>query len=463
MNLVAAFDPSVAQTGSFNTNLNIGGRMVIFNESNIGLKLQFSDGSTSYVAAWTTELFTQPGPDSNVTWSQENILGGSTGPISMVTVVAYAPSEKVVGVYPFSLIRQFFLGNTVSVALPQSSSVINDNNVSGTQVVESTVSGSPSSNILMNNDGSGWLGRWNTPNFTKIIQWFSSGATGVLLGAIGFLTEVLGNLKVDGTLESVGNITADANLTVTGTASFNANGATIDGSSNVNCNAVNTNTVNAGVTNITTANATTTNTTTLSAVGHIISANNQSHQWKDSGATARDVLNVDASNHVNLSGITGTDLLQFLASGGGVTGVWDFVNKSLDIRTTAVSINGTTNGTATLYMPFTGANFKVAVLFFNAYRNASGASQSIALPVAFAQRANFLSGNGKPATPQSGGVDLVNKVNVVTTLNSAGGTNTNVSPVPSNSFGEIFQTFSGFSLGTSQGTNADAVYIFVGL
>jgi hypothetical protein len=463
MNLVTSFDPSVTQNGQFNSTLSINGRMVVYNESNVGIQLQFADGSTAYCAAWTTEIYSQPTPDPNVLWSQENILGGSTGPISKVTVVAYLPNEKVMGVYPFSLVRQFFLGNNVNVNLPTSTNLQNDNNVTGTQIIESTVSGSPSSNVSVYNDGSGWFGRWNTPTFTKVLQWFSSGATGVMLGAVGFLTEVLGNLKVDGTLESVGNVTADANLAVTGTATFNANGVSIDGSSNVNCNAVNTNTVNTGVVNATTANATTTNTTTLSATGNIISANNQSHEWKDFGGTVRPVLNVDASNHVNLSGITGTDLLQFLASGGGVTGVWDFINKSLDIRTTAVILNGTTNGTAELYMPFTGANFKMCILYFNAYRNASGTSQNINLPVAFAGFANFVTANGKVVTPRSGGVNLVNKVNIITALAAGGGTAVNQSTIPSYCVGDIFQTFDSFDLGNTQATNATAVYAFVGL
>lgn len=253
---------------------------------------------------WNGNLVITPSADLN------NI---SYWPSSFVQIDTFGLNERPSGQYPINLNRTGNVGNQVTTAVGSATSVQNDNNGATTEFIEATVLGSPSSNEAHFVDGSGWLGRWNNPTFTKIFQWFSSGTTALQLGAAAFLSEFLGNLKVDGTTELVGAVTADATLAVTGTASFHANGVTIDTSNNVNCNAINTNTVNA-----TTINDTAINTATLHATGSITEANNQPLKWEDSGSTARNVLNVDASNNVNISGITGTDKVRFLKSDGTV-------------------------------------------------------------------------------------------------------------------------------------------------
>jgi len=61
------------------------------------------------------------------------------------------------------------------------------------------------------------------------------------------------------------------------------------------------------------------------------------------------VLTVEGSNNTQLWGIPGLDLIQLLSSGGVLALVADLIHKSLDIKTTAVNVVGTTNGNATLY------------------------------------------------------------------------------------------------------------------
>ena len=394
MNEVSTFDPSSATTGTFNTGLPIQGKFVVFNESNIGLKLTFSDGSSGYVPSWTCMIFSQPTPDPVVTWSQQNILGGSPGPISQVTIETYQAHEKISGVYPFALIRQITVGNTVDVTVPTSTSLQNDNNTAGTVFIESTESGSPTSNVSVNNSGDMWIGEWTGGVFTKNFQVVDNAAVPVLLGAVGKTVETLGKHQID---------------------------------------------------------------------DNIIGANTKALQWKDSGGTPRDVLNVDSANDVNIVGITGKDLLQLVSSAGAVVGTFDMILKAMTIATTAVSVAGTTNGTAYLYMPFVGTNFKLAILRFDAYRNASASEQTIALPAAFTTRALFQTGNGKACTPYSGGSALVNKTNVITALAAGGGTISVQSLIPSYSLGEIVNTFDAIGLGVSQASNATAIYVFVGL
>jgi len=286
---------------------------------------------------WNGNLVITPSADLN------NI---SYWPSSFVQIDTFGLNERPSGQYPINLNRTGNVGNQVTTAVGSATSVQNDNNAAGTEFVEATVLGSPSSNTAMFNDGSGWLGRWNNPTFTKIFQWFSSGTTALQLGASAFLSEFLGNLKVDGTTELVGAATLDSTLAVTGTATFHASGVTIDASNAVNADAVNVNTVNGG-----TINATTTNTASLSATSSITEANNQPLKWKDSGGTARTVVNVDASNNVNISGITGTDKVRFLKSDGTVEVTVDTsantITHGVHIITPSMIVNNATynNGT----------------------------------------------------------------------------------------------------------------------
>lgn len=393
MNLITSFDPSSHASGTFNTSLGVGGRFVAFNESNIGVKFTFDDGSTAYLPSWTTMIYIQPTPSSTVTWSQANILGGTPGPISQVNIEVYQPGETVSGVYPFSLIRQLSVSNLgVVTNVATATSIQNDNNGAGTSIIEATVTGSPQSNVAVDNSGNVTIGEWTGAVFTKNLQVFANATPSVKLGAVGHTTEVLGGLTVDGAstltgavqvvgdLDTDGNLSADGTLVVDGTASFNGGNVTVDVSNNVNCNAVNTNAVNTGVDNVTTINA-----TTINANGNLIFKNNTAEQWKDSGGTARNVLNVDGSNHTNLSGITGTDLIQFLTAAGSANLTMDLANGILGAGVSQ-SVNGDTSGTMTVNEFLTGT-VKIVMISQANYRQAGGTGNSIALKNGFVRNA----------------------------------------------------------------------------
>src|SRR5260370_10787935 len=93
------------------------------------------------------------------------------------------------------------IGNQVTLVAGSSTSVQNDNNAAGTTVVEATVLGSPTSNVSILNDGSGWICLLAYHTFTKAFQWFSSRTTRLELPRAHLLPNADGNLKVDGQLQ----------------------------------------------------------------------------------------------------------------------------------------------------------------------------------------------------------------------------------------------------------------------
>lgn len=141
--------------------------------------------------SWTGNMQIDPTADLN------NII---SWPSSHVYVDTYGVGEVITGQYPFQLNRAGNIGNAVNFVSGVSTGVQNDNNAAGTQFIEATVLGSPSSNEVHTVDGAGWIGRWINPTFTKTFQWFATGATALMLGAAGLITEILGNLLVDGVI-----------------------------------------------------------------------------------------------------------------------------------------------------------------------------------------------------------------------------------------------------------------------
>src|SRR5438034_9808178 len=75
--------------------------------------------------------------------------------------------------------------------------------------------------------------------------------------------------------------------------------------------------------------------------------------------------------------------------------------------TGAVSVSGTTAGTATLYQFFQGT-LKGFYLFFNGYRNSTATEQYLTLPVAFTTYAILVAGGAIPQTPIATGTTNIN-------------------------------------------------------
>lgn len=391
--------------------------VVVGNESGYTLTVELQGaGSKRTLYPGTVDFFEVPG---NKTWSgnlkltpSPDLSNISAWPGSYAYVDTYGIGEKPAGTYPMALNRAGNLGNQVTIVAGSSTSVQNDNNAATTEFIEATVLGSPSSNEAHFVDGSGWIGRWINPTFTKILQWFSSGTTALQFAAAGLLTEVLGNFKVDGSTELAGALTCDS------TASFNGGTSSIDGSNNFNGNAVNVNIVNAGGAAIA-GNETVggtlgvTGATTMSSLtltGAETHANNTSVQWKDSGGTSRNVMSVDGSNNENIIGISGNNLLRLLNSDGStVEHLFDLANGIYTPTGKQQSVNGDTSGSMSI-TEILGGNVKLAIIFQNGYRQA-GAKQMFTLSKSFSSVVGVLNfGCGGIECDSGGSSQTVNEV-----------------------------------------------------
>lgn len=219
MTIVATFDPTTLIKSTFNTRLPIGGIFLLTNQSNVNLTLTFADGKTAYAPAWQITPFKIPTTNPNVIWSQQSILAGNTAPISQVTIDAYGSNETVLGTYPVAVQHTAYIPNQVSTSMGGSTSVQNDGNA---QVVfiEATASGSPSSNVSIDNAGNMFIAQTVGGVVTKLLQVIANVANTVLIGMLGKTVEVLGALLVD------------QNLTVKGSSSLDNGKVITDGSGN---------------------------------------------------------------------------------------------------------------------------------------------------------------------------------------------------------------------------------------
>lgn len=224
MNIITAFDPSAATTGEFNMVFPGGrGKMLVFNESNINLQLTFANGYTSYVPAWTANLYCLNGLSSPlVVWTQYSTLTSSGAPISQVVIEGFDPNEPVPGTYPAALVRQTNIGNSVTTNVGSTTSLKNDGNLPGTSIIEATPSDAGTSTWSADNSGNLLIKGDNAGVLTTLLQLIAGASPAVKLAAAAVLTEALGNMKVDGTFESVGAATLDSTLSVTGAATLSS-------------------------------------------------------------------------------------------------------------------------------------------------------------------------------------------------------------------------------------------------
>lgn len=346
MRILQTFDPSLATSGKITTQtVNPCSVVVLFNHSLYGMTLTLPGGNTANLPPWYFRYYYLPIP-GNIDWKQNFALTSTGPPSSVVTGEVYEPSEAENRTFmegPLPL--QTNVGNTVNTNAGGSNSVQNDANTVQT-FIEATLSGSPGSNIIVKNDGTIQSLEWIAGILTQIFKTDPGAASVVKLGNTGLLTEALGSLTVDQVLTAIGN-TSLATLSTSGLATLNSLAVT--------------------------------NAATMSGV--ITSANNQPHQWKDSGGTARKVLTVDGSNNVQLFGITGLDFIQLLSSGGVVKMLFDLINGLINISGVKQTITGNTSGTMDVYEIFAGA-LKLVVFVQTNYRD-TNAFANVTLKTAF--------------------------------------------------------------------------------
>ena len=149
--IVTVFDPQTTTSDSFSAPQSAAnGSLHFWNESNIGLSIKFSDGTTMYVPGWFHRHKCGATGSVNITWTQQNQLVSNTPPLSEVIVEAYDSGESFPADGPLN--RQTNIGNAIGLAT-SATSIANDGNVAGTPIVEATVAGDVSSAVTWTNDG----------------------------------------------------------------------------------------------------------------------------------------------------------------------------------------------------------------------------------------------------------------------------------------------------------------------
>lgn len=367
MRLVGAFDPSVGTSGYMDVGANDGDKVLLYNLSVILIQLTFEDGTTAALHPFEANWWQVNGPTPQIKWQQYDILASNANPMSTCTIQVFGNEEEIPGTYPMPLVYLSAISNTVTVSQGSIGLLQNDGNTS-TDIIESTLFGSPSSNVLVKNDGTVTIAQYVSSVLTNLLQLIPGASTPIKIGNTGLTTENLGNLKVDGTLATTGAATLNSasitnnetvggtlgvtgntslstvstsgaatlnSLSVTGTASFNGNGASIDASSNFNGNATNTNTVNATTVNCTTVNSgsggvnvnnsgnlVVTGTSSLDngkittdGSGHITIPNGVSLKAKNASGTGKTILWLDNLNNTQLQCADG-GIIQFDKSDG---------------------------------------------------------------------------------------------------------------------------------------------------
>jgi hypothetical protein len=168
-------------------------------------------------------------------YTQTPAGGGTTNiasvPASQITVIGYPTNSNPINTASMS--RWNNIGNPVQSIMGGATNVQNDNNVSGTSVVEATQTGAPGSNLSFLNSGSSFIAEWVGSVYTKLLQVLPGATNALLLGAASRAVEILGTLQVDGSGDSfLGGTTwfgattpgpATAVIHASGTSEFSGN------------------------------------------------------------------------------------------------------------------------------------------------------------------------------------------------------------------------------------------------
>jgi hypothetical protein len=157
---------------------------------------------------------------------------------------------------------------------------------------------------------------------------------------------------------------------------------------------------------------------TIDATGNTIYNNTKAIEWKDNAGTARNVLSVDVANNTILRAITGNDQILFQNAAGSIQMIMDLVNGLLNIPGKTQSVTGDTSGTMSVTELILGG-YKITIVVQNNYKQA-GAAQTITLVNGFVGR--FFCSNwgcGGLVLAQNG---TTQNANLVATVSATGGT-----------------------------------------
>jgi hypothetical protein len=206
MKLIQSFDPTASLSGQFDPLIaNSCGRILLFNESPIGLQLNFIDGSVQNLPPYYSRsyMITKPGL---VSWSMLYSINFATSPLSVVIGEAYESVEaKGITFSEGPLNRQTNVANTVSTAGGSVASLLNAGNPAGTVFVSSEVAGDANLAVSITNDAQVSLG--DAVNAANVIitgaqsvsgNFVSSGFASMFdMNVFGLLHMIAENIELD--------------------------------------------------------------------------------------------------------------------------------------------------------------------------------------------------------------------------------------------------------------------------
>jgi hypothetical protein len=202
--------------------------ITVINESPYMLSLNFAGvGSIDFPAWFKDDIPMSRGYVGSFTIIPTLLTTGQLGtPSTIVTVNAWIPGE-LTNPQPVALSRLTNVGNVINTVGGVASSVQNDNNPSGTSVVEATVQGDSASAVSLVNNGHLLLGTTANDGFLQVIT--SAGAHKLIFDTAGNLTidkGILANLITALTGNDIGFHVATGQrvvVTVNGVDIFQAN------------------------------------------------------------------------------------------------------------------------------------------------------------------------------------------------------------------------------------------------
>lgn len=211
MDIVATWHPQTDPSGSTVNMTKTTGKFVFINESSVNMLVTLSNGFKFYLGSSDRRMVCLTTVAATFQW----VNVGATSPpgFDNAFVEHYQPGEPMFETYPSPLMRQVNVGNSVNTVAGTAQYLIDDNDPASHQFIESTVFGSPSSAILVLNDGTVTIKGDVAHVLTTLLQLIpgaASGAASVILADSSRIVEVLGNIQVDGSI--VGKAAQNLNI-----------------------------------------------------------------------------------------------------------------------------------------------------------------------------------------------------------------------------------------------------------
>ncbi len=166
----------------------------LHNDSGAGVSITLPASGTAFNLPAGGWVDCQPLPgETSVDYTVLYLLPNP--PVSLLLATYYYPNEPVpamtiLGNSPVGV------GGTISTS---NTSIVNDGNAPGTSIIEATPSDAASSTWKADNSGNLTVKGDNAGTLTTLLQLIAGASPAVKLAAAAILTEVLGNLQVDGT------------------------------------------------------------------------------------------------------------------------------------------------------------------------------------------------------------------------------------------------------------------------